>query len=383
MKSLYLFNPENDMALAYGGPYYMPPSNARKMAHDLAALPLWYAVGGAHVWLPEERQKAWMAEYGLPFPACGTLSLDSSYECVLPWGWSASIVHRLRQEGITEKACPSPERLEHIRCLSSRATAVDVLAGMNIPCCTGQSKVLVSMEETVAFVEGNRRFLLKAPWSGSGRGIQLVEGELTPPLQGWVKHILKTQGYVVGEPLYNKVMDFAMEFRMHQGKASFAGYSFFETDARGIYKGNWLAADEVIEKRLSVYVPCEVLSQIKCHLKEKLTEVFGDSYDGYLGVDMMVCRTEEGYAVHPCVEINLRMNMGMLSRLLYDRYVSPETQGRFVIEYYPSQGEALRMHRMLQSEHPLVMEGKKIRQGYLSLTPVFDDTAYQAYVVID
>ena len=97
----------------------------------------------------------------------------------------------------------------------------------------------------------------------------------------------------------------------------------------------------------------------------------------------MVCRTEEGYAVHPCVEINLRMNMGMLSRLLYDHYVSPETQGRFVIEYYPSQGKALRMHRTLQSEHPLVMEGKKIRQGYLSLTPVFDDTAYQAYVVID
>jgi hypothetical protein len=40
MKCLYIFNPENDMALAYGGPYFMPPANALKMAHDLAALPM-------------------------------------------------------------------------------------------------------------------------------------------------------------------------------------------------------------------------------------------------------------------------------------------------------------------------------------------------------
>lgn len=46
MKTLYLFNPENDMALACGDSYYMPPASARRMAADLSVLPAWYAAPG-------------------------------------------------------------------------------------------------------------------------------------------------------------------------------------------------------------------------------------------------------------------------------------------------------------------------------------------------
>ena len=97
---------------------------------------------------------------------------------------------------------------------------------------------------------------------------------------------------------------------------------------------------------------------------------------------MMICRVGEGYAVHPCVEINLRMNMGIVARWVYDRHVVPGATGRYVVEYYPQPGEALRMHRALQEQYPLVLEGQKIRQGYLSLTPVFDDTVYQVFVLV-
>ena len=34
MEALYLFNPENDMALACGDPYYMAPASARRMAAE-------------------------------------------------------------------------------------------------------------------------------------------------------------------------------------------------------------------------------------------------------------------------------------------------------------------------------------------------------------
>lgn len=381
MKSLYLFNPENDMALAYGGPYYMPPTNIRKMAHDLAALPLWYAQTDGCVWLPDVRQKKWMEECGFSFKAIGSLKLDSSCERVAPWGWSPSLIHRMREAGVREECCPSLERMERIRHLSSRATAVEILSKMDILGCLGVSEALYSIEEIITFMDKKCCYLLKAPWSGSGRGIQMVEGELTVPLQGWIKHILKTQGYVVGEPLYQKVVDFAMEFRAYQGRVSFVGYSFFETDARGIYKENLLASDKVIEECLSAYVSSQVLDQIKCFHEKALTCMIQDAYEGYLGVDMMICHTENGYAVHPCVEINLRMNMGTVSRLLYDQYVSSEVPGRFVIEYYSKHGDAVRMHQELQELHPLVMKGERINQGYLSLTPVFEDTSYQAYVL--
>lgn len=77
------------------------------------------------------------------------------------------------------------------------------------------------------------------------------------------------------------------------------------------------------------------------------------------------------------------MNMGLVSRLFYDSYVIKGTIGRYVIEFYSKPGEALCAHYELQQRYPLVVEDNKIRQGYMSLTPVFEDTAYQAYVVID
>ena len=46
MEALYLFNPENDMALACGDPYYMAPASARRMAAELSVLPAWYAEQG-------------------------------------------------------------------------------------------------------------------------------------------------------------------------------------------------------------------------------------------------------------------------------------------------------------------------------------------------
>lgn len=58
----------------------------------------------------------------------------------------------------------------------------------------------------------------------------------------------------------------------------------------------------------------------------------GTEYAGYLGVDMMICRFAllPEFRIHPCVEINLRMNMGLVSRMLYDRMYDPGLAERFV-----------------------------------------------------
>ena len=101
------------------------------------------------------------------------------------------------------------------------------------------------------------------------------------------------------------------------------------------------------------------------------------------GVDMMICRTQNsGYAIHPCVEINLRMNMGVVARLIYDNYVCDGVQGRYVIEYYAKPGEAWHSHLALQEKYPLYLENGKVKSGYLSLTPVENNTSYQAYILI-
>ena len=67
MEALYLFNPENDMALACGDPYYMAPASARRMAAELSMLPAWYAEEGGTVWLDSaQRMKTMERQSFLP-----------------------------------------------------------------------------------------------------------------------------------------------------------------------------------------------------------------------------------------------------------------------------------------------------------------------------
>ena len=176
-----------------------------------------------------------------------------------------------------------------------------------------------------------------------------------------------------------------MEFFSNgKGKVRFIGYSLFETDKRGIYKENLLATDDDILGKLSAYVPASVFRLLCRRLTIELAHTIGE-YEGYLGVDMMICRTplaKTGYAIHPCVEINLRMNMGVVARMVYDRYVCDRVQGRYIIEYYTSLGEAEQADRSLRLQHPLLIEEGRIKSGYLSLTPIGQQTAYQAYILI-
>ena len=377
-KKLYLFNPENDMALASGSPYYMAPASAKKMAADLATLPVWYADGGSCVLLAEERQAEWLAEEcRFSLFIMGLTEMPEEEVEVMPWGWSAALLHRLGD-------IPARVDVGAVRRLSSRRTAVDLLPGLRTGAGTvGESFWLTSVEEVCSFASKHEKVLLKAPWSGSGKGIQPLCGLPDDNLKGWARRIIASQGGVVGEPFYCKVTDFAMEFLSTEAGVSFVGYSFFEADARGIYKENWLARDEAIEARLAEHVSREVLHRLRSELEARLADVLCGDYQGYLGVDMMIVRAEDGScAVHPCVEVNLRMNMGVVARLFFDRYVCAEASGRYVIEYFPVRGEALRFHEAMGREHPLCLQDGKIRGGYLSLTPVFEDTCYVIYALI-
>ena len=378
MKKLYLFNPENDMALASGSPYYMAPASAKKMANDLAMLPAWYADAGSEILVGDSRQVDWLRDgCRLSLLVNGVLSVTDEYEEIIPWGWSPALKHRLGMDMVRGVD------VETLRGLSSRMTAVNLLPKLRIEGTIGESSWLTSLENVSAFSVKHGRVLLKAPWSGSGKGIQPLCGLPDDNLQGWIRRIIATQGGVVGEPFYEKIKDFAMEFKVEGKDVAFGGYSLFETDARGIYKENFLASDAMIEEMLSGYVSRDVLHAIRKSLLRELSLLLEGNYQGYLGVDMMIVRSdEEKYLVHPCVEVNLRMNMGVVSRLLFDRFIVPETVGRYVIEFFPRRGEALKTHENLMSQHTLVVEGERIRSGYLSLVPVFEDTNYLIYVII-
>ena len=388
-KSLYLFNPENDMALAHGKSRFVIRRSVQKMKDDLSFIPAWYAENGSTVLVSNmEDIKAFLSTCPFNLDVSFVSDVIPLFNRIVPWGWNPALCRTLQEQNIVSTAFPDEEQMNTIRQLSARTTVVSLLQMLkekvNGP-LVGTSSILRNESEVDAFLSQYERVVLKAPWSGSGRGIQfLSSSKIEPPQRSWIQRTISIQQCIVGEPAYEKAVDFAMEFYSDaDGTVHFAGYSLFETDDNGVYKRNWLASDAAIERHLTAYLPSKVLNEVKSTLEHLLSEVIHGVYKGYLGIDMMICKEGEEFLLHPCVEMNLRMNMGVVTRILYDRYISPSSQGFFHIEYYSKPGSAIQSHRQMTEQYPLQLTSSKIHNGYLSLTPVTENTSCQIYIVVE
>lgn len=392
LHSLYLFNPEHDMALASGETNYMAPAVARQMASDLALLPIWYADPDSFVLASSAYNLQFIQEVQtyLPLPVQLITEPELAFTedlHIIPWGWNLALRKRLYSLGVKEEYLPNTEKIALLRINSHRSRAVRLLPKlqMNEFFC-GESRWMTMPEEWQAFVESYEYSLLKAPLSGSGKGLNWCKGVFTPQIANWCARISKGQGGIIGEPLYNKLEDFAMEFYSDgTGRIQFVGYSLFQTGKSGAYEGNLLFSDTDILQRLSEYVPSTVFYNLRCRLEEELSVWLGMSYSGYLGVDMMICSFPDSpqYRIHPCVEVNLRMNMGVVARMFTDRYLAFGTRGEYRLAYHSVVGTAMTEHQRLLETFPLVIEEGKIRSGYMPLVPVTAKSAYHAFVICE
>lgn len=191
--------------------------------------------------------------------------------------------------------------------------------------------------------------------------------------------ILRKQGYVMVEKRLNRVLDFAMEFEMDRlFHLNFLGYSVFQTSRRGEYEGNRVASNSSLEGMIAKYTGTGFLHEIREQLEKVVMTVFHGKYVGYLGVDMMIYEDESGeFGVQPCVEINLRYNMGIVSIAL-QRYLQEGVEGVFNIRFSPQAGEIMQSVEKNREVHPLLMEAGRIVSGYINLTPVSHESRFVA-----
>lgn len=391
---LYLFNPDSDLALANNESNYIAPASARRMAQDMALLPIWYAAPDSAVLAPSAYNADFLRRmrelFGLRVQLATEPELpDYAEASIVPWGWNPSIRKYLLKRGVNEDKLPSPRLLADYRSLSSRIQAVEMTRRMTgrYPGYTcGEHTLMNNIEDCERIVNAMHACLLKVPWSGSGKGLNWCLHGFTKPVSNWCERILREQGCLTAEPIYNKVEDFAMEFYADgRGRVVFAGYSVFHTGGSGMYAGNDLLSDEKILQKLSAYVPQEEFIRLRTRLEEELSALFGGFYHGYLGVDMMICHFPDEapvYRIHPCVEINLRMNMGVVAWLLTDRYLAADAEGVFRIDYYPLAGQALEEHRQMSASFPLSVENNRVCAGYLPLVPVTPQSRYRAFLLL-
>ncbi len=293
---LHIFNPENDMALASGSPGYTPPANIREYRLKHRFLPRQWAEPGDVVWDGEERLAHLFAD-------------ETSVPEICPWGWSPALVHELVLAGVPERYLPDREWLARLRRLSSRESTVPVQRewGLDAMVCRTQEEVRCCVEQWGGVV-------MKSPWSSSGKGLMQTDN---PNWQGWVARILRLQGTVVVERLVERRLDFAMEFRMIDANvkptvAEYVGLNVFRTDDHGHFIDNIRPCKQDNSDLVSSLLrnPSS-LSEVRTWYLQHLPRL-APWYRGPVGVDMMVLA--DG-SLHPCVEINWRMTMGMAAVL--------------------------------------------------------------------
>lgn len=384
---LHIFNPENDLALADGSTNYFAPSAAMSIAHDLATLPLWFASPDDVVQLPGSLHADYRDIVAKDFKTAAVYNenLKPRITGIVPWGWSPQMHKRLQVQGFVEPLLPSMAVVNEIRELSNRRTSISILnalkeKGVEIPFLP---QYFTSPADVGNFINNRERCVVKAPWSGSGKGIAWGIGRVEPPMEHFYTGVIKRQGGVVCEEFLNKKIEFAMEFHSGKEGVTFAGYSLF-TSFKGSYSGNILASNGDIEEFITSYIPKKEIDKACKELQVVLNDILVPSgYTGYFGIDMMIYRTDGRYALHPCMELNLRMNMGMAARCIFDNHIHSASKGVYKVVYFKNDGEALEMHNNNSLSYRLRVENGRIKSGYINFNPVTSGTRYIACAIID
>ena len=383
--SIYLFNPEHDLALASNFDNFDAPMSAKEFAHDLAYLPLWYAQRGDSVFV-KDKNHIWTTEMCTIFPSLATRLISNRFTTTdqpEPWGWNKTIRRTLEKQGVA--TLPSIQQMECVRELAHRKLSIEAMKHLQTITCTilvAKPAVLLQADHIEEYIANVPYAIFKAPWSGSGKGICRSLDGLSENLLNRVKNMANKQGSVLAEPLYTVVQDFAMEFLCKNGTSSFAGYSWFSTSDNGAYIGNLLASNATIEEKLTQWISAKDLHTIQHALLQFINTEVAPQYSGYLGVDMLIYQHEQGFAVHPCVEINVRMTMGLVARLFYDTFVEEGKTGTYSVDYYKNSDELCNEHIMQSKATPLIVSNERIQKGYISLTPIAHNTHYRARVEI-
>lgn len=355
-KKLHLFNPENDVCLGIGNRSYNMPHMVRELHVSGAALPLWWSDEGDMVYAPEVSRK-WLDGIKSQFPVYGnlyTVGNNVKNYSGEPWGWSYDA---RKQLSITGCEVISDDKIEKIRNLSHRRTSIAILEKIkeaSIMLLPPLPQELYSVEEALEVCDAYPVTYFKAPWSSSGRGVMEVSA-MTVKDESRIASIIKKQGSVIAEKGLVKKQDFAMLFNAFEGRIKFVGYSVFFNDHGNAYGGNLLGSNDYLKQMLiDDGASSSQLTAIELHLTKILEDIIGDAYNGYLGVDMLL---DADNNIMPCVELNLRMTMGVVARLFHDRYMDTDRCGTYSVT------------PVAQSISSPVIKNGKLTGGELSLAP--------------
>ena len=392
---IYYFNPGHESAILNGSRFYQPNANVVKMQKDLAFLPAWYAAPGDSVLTEETLTDDFLSSIQSLDPLARAITSADFFinreQClnkeVNLWGISPQSIYYFEQQSKRhDLQLKIPEWKDVYRSLGSRSTSRECLSFLmdNFP--EIEKRILpvylsdiTEIEEYI--INSKEKQVVKAPYSSSGRGlIWLPPEKLAQSERQILSGMLKRQKEISIEPALDKRFDFSMHFEINSEKeVLFIGYSLFQTNNKGAYEKSILINQEELKKQITTFIDKNVLFSVQRKLLAFIQQKYGPHYKGNIGVDMLIYQANNEYRLNPCVEINMRKSMGYLAIQLFNNYISPFSQGIFFFKYYPEK-QAMRQHEELTKRYPLVLDGKRIKSGYMTLCPVTANSQYHAYI---
>lgn len=322
MPRLLLFNPENDVRLGETPgktPRKLTP-NVVALGRDGALLPMWWADDDDYILVREQRnaeteQRAdeLRAKFGLK----GTLLFLNEHvaDGIIgdPWGWSYDSAAIMSSAGAK---CPDILRTEQIRQLSHRRTGAEIarrlcqLLPFEVPEPATECATIDRVRE---FLSEHNGAYVKAPWSCSGRGVWKLPAKIDAKTESILTATLRRQGSLMCERALDGAQDFAMLFYADSGIADYRGLSLFNTSGDA-YSGNIIACEEeLLSKLIDAGTDRAELAAIREALQTVLSQRVAPWYSGWMGVDMLL---QKDGRIAPCIELNLRMTMGVVALYL-------------------------------------------------------------------
>lgn len=405
LPNIYFFNPTCEYAIANGNRTWQPNRILQKMESDLATLPLFLAQPKDYVIVDKIPSPSFiksLKELEIKVPkfivtkvATTSLSfISQKRDKLLPWGWSPA-AHKLLSPlkascSAGFKNSPVFNWLPEHKNLYSKKFALGILKTFLheypsehfIP-ENQLAEVCTTKQEIETLLEKWGNLMVKAPWSSSGRGLQTItKTPIHPKVWGKLLAIIKGQGYAIVEPLLNKVLDLAFQFELKKGKVSFLGVSNFTTDYKGQYNGNNLNGHPAnLDTRIvefAHFIPDKTIPPLIEILE--LSEL-AKSYEGFFGVDTLIYRNEKNeLKINPCLEINVRQNMGLLS-LQFEKIIYPQKKGVFKT-YYNLEKTFYQFKKEMENKNPVIIKNGKIESGFFAVTDVSENTLFGGYILV-
>ena len=401
--TIFYFNPTCELAVVNGSFSYMPPLLLQEMESDLSILPFVFGTEDDYILTenpPSTMFVQRLKDAGFVLPRfCSLTELESlpsgSFDNICPWGWSPAAHFKLKnlKEKCSSEFRKSPVynwRKEH-RILYERSTSLDFLNRLlkNNPPDWFIDQSLTGVPATsceeieILLLKIQKPLVIKAPVSSSGRGIQIIrKTKLSDSNKQWISGILKQQNYLIIEPYLEKLSDLSFQFLIKDhAEIDYLGYSVFETNSNGQYKSTTIhPALEIILQPEDFSVLGEKINITARILMEALKKsVYVRHYRGYVGIDSILFRKEDRLMIQPCIEVNCRVNMGIINLMLEEK-IYQGSSGKFEL----SIGKPGHFNDFTKEQSrffPLHFSKGKISSGFLPLVEPDPKKKFGAYAL--